>query len=258
MDTLHTLGLHEYGSPRQYSVREFLHLTRTTQLAATIIACHLYRIPSRSSCCHEFLLVHTEQLVFIIERVPTNSGMRVISSNGGAARDTITVVRVREHHEYWRSAGHDPVCKGTLLWHQSSPHLFDIVFIASVASTIFKHYNLYVRQCYFYARITLDAMARAFPSCSTQGTTSFSKGRLTILGSYKLSQVQLLVDLHAIGCQRVVPSIETERHAFRLVTSDILRGLAMSISSLQRFLAPLMSLEPGPDVATRHSDHVSG
>ncbi|KAI6108613.1 hypothetical protein EDD16DRAFT_1711959 [Pisolithus croceorrhizus] len=199
-----------------------------------------------------------EQLVFIIERVPTNSGMRVISSNGGAARDTITVVRAREHHEYWRSAGHDPVCKGTLLWHQSSPHLFDIVFIASVASTIFKHYNLYVRQCYFYARITLDAMARAFPSCSTQGTTSFSKGRLTILGSYKLSQVQLLVDLHAIGCQRVVPSIETERHAFRLVTSDILRGLAMSISSLQRFLAPLMSLEPGPDVATRHSDHVSG
>ncbi|KAI6116373.1 hypothetical protein F5141DRAFT_1212979 [Pisolithus sp. B1] len=199
-----------------------------------------------------------ERLVFIIERVPTNSGMRVISSNGGAARDSITVVRAREHHEYWRSAGHDPVCKGMLRWHQPSPHLFDIVFIASVASTVFRHYNLYVRQCYFYARITLNAMARAFPSCSRQGTTSFSRGWFAMLGSYKLSQVQLLVDLHAIGCQGVVPSIETERHASRLVTPDILRGLAMSISSLQRSLAPLMSLELGPDVAIRRSDHMSG
>ncbi|KAI6166378.1 hypothetical protein EDD17DRAFT_1753231 [Pisolithus thermaeus] len=199
-----------------------------------------------------------EGLIFIVERVPTNSGMQVTSSNGGVARDTITVMRAREYHKYWRRAGQEPVCKGTLRWQQPSPHLFNIVFIASVASTVFRHYNLYVQQCYFYARITLDAVARAFPSCSREGSTSFLRGRLTILGSYKLSQVQLLVDLHAIGCQGVVPSIETERYASRLVTPDILRGLAMSISSLQRFLALLISLEPGRDVAIRHSDHTSG
>ncbi|KAI6116370.1 hypothetical protein F5141DRAFT_1212976 [Pisolithus sp. B1] len=222
MNTVHTLGLfHEYQTPEQYSVQDFLRIARTTQLAATIIACDLYRIPVRSSFYHEFLLVHTERLVFIIERVPTNSGMRVISSNGGAARDTITIVQAREHHEYWRSAGRNPVCKTMLRWHQPSPRLFDIVFIASVASTIFKHYNLYVRQCYFYARITLDALARAFPSCSRQGTTSFSRGWFAMLGSYKPSQVQLLVDIHAIGCQEIVPAIEAERHASRLVTLDI-------------------------------------
>lgn len=51
-----------------------------------------------------------------------------------------------------------------------------------------------------------------------------------MLGSYKLSQVQLLVDLHAIGCQGVVPAIETERRASRLVTPDNLRSLVMSIA----------------------------
>ncbi|KAI6166379.1 hypothetical protein EDD17DRAFT_55815 [Pisolithus thermaeus] len=118
--------------------------------------------------------------------------------------------------------------------------------------------NLCLTSSISFLSITLDAVARALPSCSREGSTSFLRGRLTILGSYKLSQVQLLVDLHAIGCQGVVPSIETERYASRLVTPDILRGLAMSISSLQRFLAPLMSLEPGRDVAIRHSDHTSG
>ncbi|KAI5983297.1 hypothetical protein EDD15DRAFT_2376609 [Pisolithus albus] len=138
-------------------------------------------------------------------------------------------------------------------WHQSSRRLFDIVFIASVASTTFKRYNLYVRQCYLYARITLDAMAKAFPSCSRQGTTSFSKGWFAILGSYKLSQVQLLVDLHAIGSQAIAPAIETERRVSRLVTPDFLHGLAVSIASFQRSLVRLMSLEPGADTATRHA-----
>ncbi|KAI6101675.1 hypothetical protein EV401DRAFT_791283 [Pisolithus croceorrhizus] len=93
--------------------------------------------------------------------------------------------------------------------------------------------NLCLTSSISFLSITLDAVARALPSCSREGSTSFLRGRLTILGSYKLSQVQLLVDLHAIGCQGVVPSIETERYASRLVTPDILRGLAMSISSLQ-------------------------
>ncbi|KAI5996111.1 hypothetical protein EDD15DRAFT_490403 [Pisolithus albus] len=258
MDTDHTLGLSlEYDTPRRYGIREFLR-ARTTQMRETITACHLYYIPSRASCYHEFLLVHTEGFLLIVERVPTHSGTRVVSSSGGAARDTITVVRAREHHEYWQSAGRHPVCKGTLRWHQPSPRLFDVVFIASVASTTFKHYNLYVRQCYFYARITLDAMAKAFPSCSRQGTTSFSKGWFAILGSYKLSQVQLLVDLHAIGSQAIAPAIETERRVSRLVTPDFLHGLAVSIASFQRSLVGLMSLEPGTDTATRHGNHMSG
>ncbi|KAI6010616.1 hypothetical protein PISMIDRAFT_689555, partial [Pisolithus microcarpus 441] len=247
----------EYEAPRQYSIRQFL-CARTTQMQETIIACHIYYIPSRASCYHEFLLVHTEGFVFIVERVPTNSGIRVVSSIGGAARDTITVVRAREHHEYWQSAGRDPVCKGTLRWHQSSPRLFDIAFIASVASTAFKHYNLYVRQCYFYARITLDALATAFPSCSRQGTTSFSKGWFAIFGSYKLSQVQLLVDLHAIGCRAVAPAIETERRVSRLVTPDFLHGLAVSIASFQRSLVQLMSPEPGTDIEIQHGNYTSG
>ncbi|KIK12350.1 hypothetical protein PISMIDRAFT_18802 [Pisolithus microcarpus 441] len=258
MDMDHMPGLsRKHDTPRRYGIRDFL-CARTTQMQETIIACHLYYIPSRSSCYHEFLLVHTEGFIFIVERVPTNSGMRVVSSNGGAARDTITVVRAREHHEYWQSAGRDPVCKGTLRWHQSSPRLFDIAFIASLASTTFKHYNLYVRQCYFYARITLDAMATAFPSCSRHGTTSFSKGRFAMLGSYKLSHVQLLVDLHAIGCQAVAPAIETERRASRLLTPDFLHGLAVSIASFQRSLVRLMSLEPSADTAIRHGNHTSG
>ncbi|KAI5996115.1 hypothetical protein EDD15DRAFT_490774 [Pisolithus albus] len=133
-----------------------------------------------------------------------------------------------------------------------------VLVVTRVASTIFKHYNLYVRQCYFYARIILDAMARAFPSCSGQGSTSFLRRRFAMLGSYKLSQVQLLVDLHAIGCQGVVPATETERFASRLVTPDNLRGLVMSSTSSQLFLVRLMSLERGADIAIRHGNHTSG
>ncbi|KAI6096996.1 hypothetical protein EDD17DRAFT_1503166 [Pisolithus thermaeus] len=236
MDMVHMLGpLHEYETPRRYGVRDFLRITRA-QLAVTIITCHLYHIPSRSSCWHEFLLVSSkrvdyhvivhnvmaftaERLVFIIERVPTNNGVQIMSSNGGVARDTITVVRAREHHEYWQSAGRNLVCKGMLQWHQPLPRLFDITFM-----------------CYFYARITLDAMAKAFPSCSRHGTMLFSRGWFAVLGSYKPSQVQLLIDLHTIGCQGVVPAIETERHASHLVTGDILHGLAMSVTSFQGLL----------------------
>ncbi|KAI6042122.1 hypothetical protein EDC04DRAFT_1051173 [Pisolithus marmoratus] len=176
MDMIDTLGLlHQYETPKQYKVRDFLRIVKTTHVAATIIACELYHIPSRSSCYHEFLLVHTEGFMLIVERVPANNRVQVISSSGGVARDTVTVMRAREHHEYWQSASQGPVCKGNLRWHQSSPQLLDIAFIASAASTIFRHYNLYVRQCYWYARITLDAMAGACPSCSRGGTKSFSR-----------------------------------------------------------------------------------
>lgn len=255
MDTIHTLGLFpEHETHRQYSVRDFLRIARTTQLEETVFACHLCYIPSRSSCYHEFLLVHMELHVLIVERVPTNNGMRVISSNGGTARDTITVVRTREDHEYWQSAGRDPVCKGTLQWHRSWPRLVDIASIANAASTNFKRYNLYVRQCYFYARITLDAMARAFPPCSRQGTTSFLRKGLAMLGTYNLSQVQRVVEHY----REDVRAIETERHASRSVTPDNHRHLVMFIAGQRLVLVGQMCLEPGADIAIRHGNHTSG
>ncbi|KAI5998331.1 hypothetical protein F5J12DRAFT_323015 [Pisolithus orientalis] len=224
-----TMLLHEHESSRQYSVRDFLRIART-QPAATVGGCDLYYIPSRSSCYHEFLLVHIhvdrETLMVTIERSPSNNGMQVISSNGGVARDTITVVRARENHEYWQRVGQDPVLRGTLRWDRSPPHPFNITFFASAASTTFKHYNLYVRQCYWYARVTLAAMERAFPPCSREGTTSFSRRWFSMFGSYKPSQVQLLVDLHTIACQGLPicrPPTSCDPHHGSRTTCDCLR-----------------------------------
>ncbi|KAI5985462.1 hypothetical protein EDD15DRAFT_2200567 [Pisolithus albus] len=103
MDIVHTLGiLHEYETSKSYTVQDFLRVTRRSQAAATVVACDLCYIPSRSSSYHEFLLVHMEGLKLIIERVPTNNRTQVISSSGGIARDTVTAVREREQHEYWQ------------------------------------------------------------------------------------------------------------------------------------------------------------
>ncbi|KAI5998328.1 hypothetical protein F5J12DRAFT_849688 [Pisolithus orientalis] len=234
-------------SSRQYGVQDFLRTTRT-QPAATVDACDLYYIPSRSSWYHKFLLVHIhdgqERLMFT---VPSNNGMQVISSNGGVTKDTITVVRAREHHEYWQRAGWHPVLRGTLRWDCSPPRLFDIAFFASATCTTFKHYNLYVRQCYWYARITLVAMMRVFPSCSREGTTSFSGGWLSMFRSYKPSQVQLLIDLHTNYCRDLhppaghlppmIPTMEVGQHASASITPDILHGVAMFIANFQRPLS---------------------
>lgn len=236
-------------------------ITRTMRTAVMVVSCALHYIPSQSSCNHEFLLVEScsvegESVMLIIERAPSNGGIRVISSSGGAARDTITVVRAGEHHEYWRRAGQEPSCKGILRWNHSSPRLLDIAFIAGVASTTFNHYNHYFRQCYWYSRITLAAVARAFPSCSREGATSFSRRLFTMFGSYKPSQVQLLVALHTIGRRDLhSPSLEFERHASRLITPDILRSLAMSTVNS---LAQLIFDEPGVDIANRHGDRTVG
>ncbi|KAI6024308.1 hypothetical protein EDC04DRAFT_2900264 [Pisolithus marmoratus] len=157
-----------------------------------------------SSWLHEFLLVHVdvgvdgEKCMLILERFPENRGIRVMFSDGGVAKDTITVVRARENHEYWRKAGEAPVCRGTLQWRDHLPHLLDIVSIANAASAAFKYYNCYVRQCYWYARVILASMAKAFQPFSKEGATSFSKRRFAIFGNHKISQVQFLVDLHAI------------------------------------------------------------
>ncbi|KAI6119265.1 hypothetical protein EV401DRAFT_1512856 [Pisolithus croceorrhizus] len=89
--------LHSHESSRQYCARDFLRIARFQ--AAVVCACDLYYIPSQSSCYHEFLLVNVdaghEKLMLIIERVPTNNGVMVVSSSGGVARDTITVVRAK-------------------------------------------------------------------------------------------------------------------------------------------------------------------
>ncbi|KAI6042141.1 hypothetical protein EDC04DRAFT_1052466 [Pisolithus marmoratus] len=189
--------LQEYETSKPYTVRDFLSRARTSQVAASIVACELYYIPSPSFSFHEFLLVRTsEGPILIVERNPSNNRLRTFSSSGGLAKDTITVERFREHHEYWHPAGPAPVCKGAIRWHQPSPHLLDVAFFALAASTTFKHYNLYIRQCWWFSRITLAAMAGAFPSCSREGTTSFSRRRFSMFGSYKPSQVQKLVELH--------------------------------------------------------------
>lgn len=97
---------------------------------------------------------------------------------------------------------------------------------------------------------------RGDPSCSREGTTSFSRRWFTMLGSYKPSQVQLLVALHTIGCRDLhSPSLEFERHASRLITPDILRSLAMSMVNS---LAQLIFDEPGVDIANRHGDRTVG
>ncbi|KAI6103105.1 hypothetical protein EDD16DRAFT_333438 [Pisolithus croceorrhizus] len=115
--------LHSHESSRQYCARDFLRIARFQ--AAVVCACDLYYIPSQSSCYHEFLLVNVdaghEKLMLIIERVPTNNGVMVVSSSGGVARDTITVVRAKECHEYWQRASQRPLCKGTLRWDHTPP-----------------------------------------------------------------------------------------------------------------------------------------
>lgn len=137
-----------------------------------------------SSCRHEFLLVHIdtdrESHMLIVERIPSNNGVQVVSSSGGVARDTVTVVRAREHYKYRQRASQNPVCKGTLRWEHPSAHLVDIAFIARAASATFEY------QCYRYARITLTATAKAFPSCSREGTTSLSRRWLPLFGTFQL------------------------------------------------------------------------
>ncbi|KAI6038307.1 hypothetical protein EDC04DRAFT_3141657, partial [Pisolithus marmoratus] len=160
--------LQEYETSKPYTVQDFLFRARTSQVAASIVACELYYIPSPSSSFHEFLLVRSERAdyyiivsdanialttasegpILIVERNPTNNRLQTFSSSGGLAKDTITVERFREHHGYWNPAGSAPVCKGAIRWHQASPHLLDVAFFAMAASTTFKHYNLYIRQCW--------------------------------------------------------------------------------------------------------------
>ncbi|KAI6165716.1 hypothetical protein EDD17DRAFT_1552662 [Pisolithus thermaeus] len=174
--------------------------------------------------------------MLVVERNPSHENMWVILS-GGVAKDTITVVRVREDHDYWKGVYPTPVCKGSLRWHGSSPHLLDIGFFASAASKTSKYYNLYIRQCLWYARVVLAAMEMVFPHCSREGTTLFSN-KFAIFGRYRVSHVELLVDLHTNYCQDLhsptrclapaVPAMETRLHASRLVVSNILRGLVMS------------------------------
>ncbi|KAI5998352.1 hypothetical protein F5J12DRAFT_914663 [Pisolithus orientalis] len=252
------------GGPRTYRVQDFLLVARNIKTAARVAACDLYHIPSLSSCYHEFLLarvdigVDGEKLMLIIERAPKNNGIRVVFSNGGVAKDTITVVRALEDHEYWQQAGQIPVCRGTLQWRDHSPHLLDIVSISGTASAVFKYYNCYVRQCYWYARVILASMAKAFPSCSKEGTTSFSKRRFAIFGSHKLDQVQLLVDLHAICRQDACASLPPARPPF-IVTPDSLQAISSAIAGcLETSLAQIVWLQPAAGVVNGCCDRTIG
>ncbi|KAI5985519.1 hypothetical protein EDD15DRAFT_2302322 [Pisolithus albus] len=235
--------LHDYESSRKYDVQDFLRISRRVQADAVIIACDLYDIPCWDAWYHEFLLVHInisgQRLMLVLERNPSNEDVWVLIS-GGVAKDTVTVIRACEDHEYWSRFSRTPVCKGTLLWHHPLPHLSDIGFLASAATITSKYYNFYIRQCFWYARVILAAMGRLFPHSSMEGTTLFLKKRFAIFGSYKASHVELLVDLHKDYCRDlpsltsclppVAPAVQTKRLWLpHLTASDILRGLTMCL-----------------------------
>ncbi|KAI6042159.1 hypothetical protein EDC04DRAFT_2662610, partial [Pisolithus marmoratus] len=184
--------------------------------------------------------------MLIIERFPGKKGIRVMFSDGGVAKDTITVVRARENHEYWQRADQAPVCRGSLQWRGRSPHLSDIVSIANAASAAFKYYNCYVRQCYWYARVILAAMADAFQPYSKEGITSFAKRRFAMFGCHKISQVQFLVDLHATYGYN--PCQCTCQPTF-IVIPDSLLGIRMVLSGyLEKSWARLPFPQPAAAV----------
>ncbi|KAI6038304.1 hypothetical protein EDC04DRAFT_2604129 [Pisolithus marmoratus] len=124
--------------------------------------------------CNVMLVGHAgtegERLMLIVERNPIHEDMRVIFPIGGVAQDTITVLRVREDHRYWQRAGSVPMCKGTLRWRHSFPHLLDMGSLASAATATSKYYNIYTRQCLWYARVVLAAMGQAFPHCTREAS----------------------------------------------------------------------------------------
>ncbi|KAI5985516.1 hypothetical protein EDD15DRAFT_1634381 [Pisolithus albus] len=238
---------------RKYTVRDFLRVAGSVKTEMTISACDLYRVPSLSSWRHEFLLVHVEigvdreKLMLIIERFPGNNAIRAAVSDGGIAKDTITVMRARESHGYWQRVGQPPKCRGTLRWSGRPPHLLDIITMADAASTTFKYYNCYVRQCYWYARVILASMAEAFPSCTTEGTTSFANRRFAVFGAYKISQVQALVNLQTVygggKCLRPPPLI---------VTPDSLRTMRSHLAGyLKNCLAQLPCAQPAAVIVNR-------
>ncbi|KAI5998344.1 hypothetical protein F5J12DRAFT_849807 [Pisolithus orientalis] len=211
---------------------------------ARVAACDLYHIPSWSSYYHEFLLarvdiVDGEKLMLITERAPKNNSIRV-------------------DHEYWQRADQIPVCRGTLRWRDHSPHLLDIVSISGTASAAFKYYNCHVRQCYWHARVILGSIAKVFPSCSKEGTISFSKRRFAIFGGHKLSQVQLRVDLHDIYRQDACASLPPARPPF-IVTPDSLQAISSAIAGcLETSLAQIVWLQPAAGVVNGCCDRTLG
>lgn len=236
------------GGPRTYRVQDFLLVARNIKTAARVAACDLYHIPSLSSCYHEFLLarvdigVDGEKLMLIIER---------------AKRYDHRCASL-EDHEYWQRVGQIPVCMGTLQWHDHPPHLLDIVSISGTASAAFKYYNCYVRQCHWYAKVILASMAKVFPSCSKEGTTSFSKRRFAIFGSHKLSQVQLLVDLHAIYHQDTCACPPPVNYPF-IITPDCLQAFKSAITGcLETSLAQIDWLQPAGGVVNGCCDPTLG
>ncbi|KAI6042157.1 hypothetical protein EDC04DRAFT_2662589 [Pisolithus marmoratus] len=151
------------------------------------------------------------------------------------------------------------MCRGALQWRNHPPHLSDIVSIANTASAVFKYYNCYNRQCYWYARVILATMAKAFLPFSKEGTASFhSKKRFAMFGRFKPSQVQLLVDLHSI-CGRNTPVCPPRVHSGFIVTPDSLQNISsLLIGCLETSLAQLLWLQPAADAANKCCDRIRG
>lgn len=87
-----------------------------------------------------------------------------------------------------------------------------------------------------------------------------------MLGRYKPSQVELLVEIRTIGCRDlylpvryappVVPAFEIQTQAFCFATPDILLGVAASVASFRSPLAWLTFPEPVPHAIDMMAMHV--
>ncbi|KAI5992838.1 hypothetical protein EDC04DRAFT_2807514, partial [Pisolithus marmoratus] len=151
------------------------------------------------------------------------------------------------------------VCRGALQWRDHLPHLSDIVSIANAASAVFKYYNCYNRQCYWYARAILAAMAEAFAPFSKEGTASFhSKKRFAMFGRFKSSQVQLLVDLHSTY-GRDTRACSPRAHSRFIVKPDSLQDISSLLTGcLETSLAQLLWLQCAADAANKCCDRIHG
>ncbi|KAI6038305.1 hypothetical protein EDC04DRAFT_2696471 [Pisolithus marmoratus] len=126
--------------------------------------------------------------MLIIERVPINNSTRVLSSSGGVARDTITVVRAREYHEYWQRAGQIPICKAFPPSSREGTTSFSRRWF-----TMFGGYD--PSQVQFLADLHADYCQHLYPPSDHPAP--------------------------------LPPTMETERHAPHFVTPAIIHGLAI-------------------------------
>lgn len=176
----------------------------------------------------------------IIGRVPTDNGVRVVSSSGGVARDAITVTRTRECNEYWQNPGQEPVCKGTLRWHQRSPRLLDISFLQvphlpqSLLSTVLL-------------------VCQDYPCCNGVSVPISFRARQYVIFEVVVHDVWELQSITSSTPPPVVPAFEAPHYAFRFAVPNIPHGLATSVASFQGHPAWSVFPEPVAHITNRYA-----